>query len=137
MSISLIGVLHRSLDASSLRHQAISNNLANSDTPNYKPQRVHFEAALKEAMKEGLTSNSRKQFVAKLTNEKHIPFGQMPGLPIASVSEDNSIVTNENNGVDDDYEMSALSRNSIWYNALVQQTSHEFQLIQTAIKGRV
>lgn len=137
MSISLIGVLHRSLDASSLRHQAISNNLANSDTPNYKPQRVQFEAALKEAMKEGAIPTSRPTVVAKLTNEKHIPFGQMPGLPIASVSEDNSIVTNENNGVDVDYEMSALSRNSIWYNALVQQTSHEFQLIQTAIKGRV
>ena len=34
------------LDASSLRHQAIANNIANANTPGYIPLRVNFEEQL-------------------------------------------------------------------------------------------
>ena len=40
----------RALDAYALRHQAISNNLANINTPGYKRQTVRFEDQLAGAL---------------------------------------------------------------------------------------
>lgn len=34
------------LDAASLRHLALANNIANADSPGYSPQRVNFEQQL-------------------------------------------------------------------------------------------
>ena len=38
-----INVLDKAADASTLRHKAISHNIANIDTPGYKRQDVDFE----------------------------------------------------------------------------------------------
>ena len=46
-----VNVLDKALDASALRHEAISNNLANADTPNYKRQDVNFEVQLAKALR--------------------------------------------------------------------------------------
>ena len=43
---SYINVLDKAADAAWLRNEAISNNLANVDTPNYKRQDVSFEDEL-------------------------------------------------------------------------------------------
>ncbi len=131
MSISLLNLLGRSLDASALRQKAISNNLANAETPNYQPQRVVFEQTLKEAL------NSSTAFSGKRTDARHIPIGSQTQIPSPYMMQEKAIVNNDGNGVDVDYEMTALSRNSLWYNALAQQMNHEFNQLKTAIKGRV
>ena len=41
-----INVLNKAADASALRHKAISNNIANVDTPGYKRQDVNFGSVL-------------------------------------------------------------------------------------------
>ena len=41
-----IDVLNKAADPSALRHKAISNNIANVDTPGYKRQDVNFESIL-------------------------------------------------------------------------------------------
>ena len=46
-----VNVLDKALDASALRHEAISNNLANADTPNYKREDVNFEVQLAKALR--------------------------------------------------------------------------------------
>ena len=45
-----INVLDKAADASWLRNEAISNNIANVDTPNYKRQDVAFETELTRAL---------------------------------------------------------------------------------------
>ena len=42
-------ILHRALDVNSLRYTVTSNNLANSDVPNFKRTEVNFESELKRA----------------------------------------------------------------------------------------
>ena len=42
-------ILHRALDVNSLRYTVTSNNLANSDVPNFKRTEVNFESGLKRA----------------------------------------------------------------------------------------
>lgn len=51
-----LDMLKMALDAASLRHQAIANNIANVNTPGYAPARVDFEAqmgALRSALQQG------------------------------------------------------------------------------------
>ena len=61
------GVLEKTLNGLDLRNKAISNNLANVDTPNYKRRSVSFRNQLKSAM-EG--SND-----LATTNNRHIATG--------------------------------------------------------------
>ncbi|MBC7959290.1 MAG: hypothetical protein H7X94_05445 [Vallitaleaceae bacterium] len=41
-------VIHKALDAATIRNTAISQNLANIDTPNFKRKMVSFEEELKK-----------------------------------------------------------------------------------------
>ena len=50
MEYSNIDLLHRALDASNLRQETVSSNIANVNTPGYKAKRVEFESLLKDAM---------------------------------------------------------------------------------------
>ena len=45
-----INVLDKAADASWLRNEAIANNIANVDTPNYKREDVTFQKELKRAL---------------------------------------------------------------------------------------
>ena len=46
-----INVLDKAADAAWLRNEAITNNIANADTPGYKRQDISFETQLQKAMK--------------------------------------------------------------------------------------
>ncbi|MGG3466022.1 flagellar basal body rod protein FlgB [Neobacillus pocheonensis] len=122
-----ISILQKALDASVLRHNTISNNLANVSTPNYKPQKVVFEEMLK-----GELTNSN--FIGKRTSSKHIPIGG--SLTQAYVTEQPVMMQNSGNGVDVDQEMTDLTKNSIWYQTLTYQIGEEFNLLKTAIRSR-
>ncbi|PLS01456.1 flagellar basal body rod protein FlgB [Neobacillus cucumis] len=122
-----ISILNQALDVSVLRHNTISNNLANMDTPNYKPQKVVFEEVLK-----GELANS--SFEGTRSNTKHIPIGNSQARPF--ITEESVVTQNNGNGVDVDKEMSDLTENSIWYQTLSYQLSEEFNLLKTAIKSR-
>lgn len=122
-----ISVLKQALDASVLRHNAISNNLANVNTPNYKPQKVVFEELLK-----GELANT--SFKGKRSNEKHIPIGDTATRPY--ITEQSVVMQNSGNGVDVDQEMTDLTTNSIWYQTLSYQLGEELNLLKTAIKSR-
>ena len=130
MSVQVVNVLERALDASALRQKTISNNLANAETPHYQSQQVVFEEVLKEAINPGTS------FQGKRTDTRHIQIGSPSQLPVPQVMEKGTIHNNNGNGVDMDYEMTALSRNSLWYNALAQQINHEFNLLKTVVRGR-
>ena len=45
-----INIMDKAADASWKRESAISNNIANADTPGYKRQDVDFESALKREL---------------------------------------------------------------------------------------
>ncbi|MGJ7921954.1 flagellar basal body rod protein FlgB [Neobacillus sp. LXY-4] len=121
-------ILQNALDASVLRHNTISNNLANVNTPNYKPQKVIFEEILRGEI-------SNYSFSGKLTNSKHIPFGNN-SINKPYVADQPFTMQNNGNGVDVDSEMSDLTKNQIWYQTLTYQISEEFNLLKTAIRSR-
>lgn len=122
-----VSVLEQALSASSLRQKVISNNIANVNTPGYKKSEVSFEEMLESAI------GSDKLPMLK-TNEKHLPL-QKSGIPKPEVNVvGNTSIRTDGNNVDIDVEMADLAKNSIYYNAVVQQMSNYFSGIKSAIK---
>jgi flagellar basal-body rod protein FlgB len=134
LSTPTLSMFEKALDAASMRQRAISNNIANVDTPYYRSQSVTFESELQKALAKSSTT-----FVAYRTNEKHLAFG-LPSLeniePKLQIDSSAGPMQNAANNVDLDFEMINLARNQLWYNALVQQTNGQFTKLRTIIGGK-
>lgn len=127
-------VLEKTLDAVALRHQAIADNIANVNTPNYKKKGVSFEEELKMA----LYRSSGDKIPLSTTNPKHIAIGGLP-VPLLQpqVKVDNSTLwRKDGNNVDIDVEMAEMSKNTIKYESLTQRINQEFSMLKRAIEGR-
>lgn len=116
-----VNVLDKAADASWMRQEAISNNIANVNTPGYKRQDVAFEDSLQEAI-----SNSRY----RSTDEKVANLSKAD-LRIRSYTDSSGFSYRlDGNNVDIDTENAALTRNQLKYNALVDSINHEFSMIK-------
>ena len=120
--------MRQALQGFSMRQQALSQNLSNADTPNYKRMEVGFEAQL--AQKANLTERSPMV----TTDDRHFPFPSDPiGFsPVVSVDK-GSTLRRDGNNVDVDQEMSRLSQNEIGYNAATQFLSGRFAMLKYVI----
>jgi flagellar basal-body rod protein FlgB len=125
---TIIGVMSRALDASSLRQKSISNNIANVDTPNYKATTVSFEEMLRKEV--------NGSFVGSRTNDKHVTIGASGQIPTPVLKQDSAVLKNNGNGVDLDFEMTELSKNTLWYQSLTYSINEEFNLLKTVTRGR-
>ncbi|GHH99980.1 flagellar basal body rod protein FlgB [Neobacillus kokaensis] len=126
----LIGIMSSALDASALRQKSISNNIANADTPNYKPTKVSFEEMLQQEV--------QSRFAGNRTYPKHFVIGasHAASIPSAKLERENTVFSNSGNGVDLDFEMTQLSQNTIWYQSLTYGLNEEFNLLKASIRGR-
>ncbi|MFJ7726547.1 flagellar basal body rod protein FlgB [Neobacillus sp. NPDC097160] len=126
-----IAILQSALDASSLRQQVISNNIANAETPGFKTKQVVFEDILKQQI------NNQSKFVGNRTDSRHFAIGYSSAIPSAkTVNNTNTVMQSNGNNVDIDEEMSRMGKNSLWYYTLTQQLTSEFHQLSIAIKGR-
>ena len=124
-------ILEKALDATWLRNEVISNNIANVNTPGYKKAYVRFEEELAAAA-EFKTGSSKK-------SDKFLPIGNdRKSIPAPQIVEDSFTSTRrDNNNVDIDVEMGELAKNTIKFNALITQISKQFNGIRSAInEGR-
>lgn len=127
LSSPRVAVLEQALSASSLRQNAISNNIANVNTPGYKKSEVSFESMLQSAI------TGDKLPMVK-TNARHLPT-QKNGIPNPEINTvTNTSMRTDGNNVDIDVEMAELAKNSIYYNAVAQQLGNYFSGIKSAIK---
>ena len=116
----ITSLLEKGLDLASLRHWAISNNIANVNTPGYKRRDVDFQAEMRKAMEDRQSPGE--------------PGADGPGTVFVDQS---TSLRNDGNNVDVDFEMTCLAENSILYSALARQLSSRFQLMRTVItEGR-
>jgi flagellar basal-body rod protein FlgB len=126
-----LSVLERSLDSAALRQKVIANNVANVDTPNFKRSEVLFEDVLQQTM-------SDTNFRGTRTDSRHMVIGKgnprevMPEV----LTDERTLVNNNKNNVDIDYEMSQMSKNAMRYNVLIDRMAKELKGVRTAIEGR-
>lgn len=119
-----VNVLNKAADGAWLRNEAISNNIANATTPNYKRQDVAFEDALRSSIL-GATEGSldRKVHNANLSTVR------------PTVFTDNGQVSYrlDGNNVDPETENVYLAKNQLYYEGLMTSINHEFSTMKTAM----
>lgn len=126
-------IIEKALDASWLRNEAISQNIANVDTPNYKRKTVLFEEYLNRAMDKSRVNGQK-------THASHLSVGG------SAVDKVNPVVIYDHkalsyrldgNNVDIESESASMAKNTIKYNVLVQSLNAGFNRLRSVIsEGR-
>ena len=120
-----INVLNRAADAAWQRNEAISNNIANVDTPGYKRQDVAFESVLQQA----LGNNRYQSMDDKVAN---VNLSRLRGR--AYVDYANYSYRLDGNNVDIENENVMLAENQLKYQGVISSINQEFTNLQTVMK---
>jgi flagellar basal-body rod protein FlgB len=128
-----VDILHRTMDAATIRQQVLANNIANADTPNFKRSTLNFESELKRA----LESENVRKMPAAVTHGKHISFDRVQDyrevgprrfLDYLSQSDNNG------NNVDAEQESMLLLQNQLRYNLLTRSVSNQFNQLNIVLR---
>ena len=112
-------LMKEALDYRAVRQDMIASNIANADTPFYRPKDIRFEEKLIEEKQKLFQKESHKLELAK-TSSKHLDSIENSDNKKAQVFfRDGHMARNDGNSVDLDVETSEMAKNSIMYNALV------------------
>ena len=128
--------LESAISARAIRQDLISGNIANADTPYYKPKDINFEDALiAQANKE--FSHTKKLSLAKTDPKMMDPIDEDINKPTIFF-RDGHLARNDGNSVDLDVETTELSKNSVMYNATIEALKKDasiFRAVLTASKN--
>jgi len=127
-------ILEKSLYYRQIRQDLIASNIANADTPFYKPRDIRFEEAL-EAEKNKLYNKSPKRLELAKTSSMHLEPKDIDDdfKPIIFL-RDGHLTRNDGNSVDIDVETSEMAKNAIAYNATVAAIKKEMQIFNAVIE---
>ena len=138
-------ILTHALDGLTSRQSVISANLANIDTPNYQPKTVDFETALRSEVA-ALGSSPGNAYspsggpaadvAMKTTDPRHFSIlGTLGEDFTAAVSVANENIRNDNNKVDLETEMTALTQTQIKYSADSRLITSKFAQLYDVLGG--
>ena len=99
-----------------LRHEALSENIANVNTPGYRRKDVDFHTALQNAMPGGSAV--------------------LAATPIAAADDAGAPMRPDGNSVDIDTESANLAQNALEYEALTQVLRVRAEILQIAMGTR-
>ncbi len=126
------GLLELSMRARAARHEVLSANIANADTPGYRPRDLDFNSVIHSAVEtEGLSAEERDQRMQQLSNspldlESAI---YQPEFPDDRQGEDRL----DGNSVSLDRQMGLLTENSLAYEANLTLLSRTLAKLRYAI----
>ncbi|MCE3037447.1 flagellar basal body rod protein FlgB [Helicobacter sp. faydin-H20] len=114
-------LVYEALDYRSLRQDMIASNIANVDTPYYRPRDIDFEHYLARESARIFDNQASLQLEMAQTSRNHlsglIENNQEDGMP-TNFFRDGHLARNDGNSVDLDVETSEMGKNSIMYQAL-------------------
>jgi flagellar basal-body rod protein FlgB len=109
-------LLSEMIRAASMRHQVLSRNIANIDTPGYRPMEVSFGEELRMAADVGDAGATIVR--ATVVADPATAAGRYDG-----------------NAVDLDRQMAKMAENALWHNIMIQTLNSRMNLLRTAIRG--
>jgi flagellar basal-body rod protein FlgB len=103
--------IESAMNGSMLRQNLLANNLANADTPNYKPEDVNFQQTLATAMSQGQSPTA-------------VQFTPYAAAKVTGI---------DGNGVDADLTNAQIAENGLLYQDLTQIAAAREGILQTAM----
>ena len=105
--------LQRAIEGAAQRQTALASNLANANTPNFKPKDVDFHSALQAAFATG-DRNAVSSAGFQTTTQT-------------------DVMRQDGNGIDVDVESAKMAQNGLEYQALVQVARGRIDILQSAM----
>lgn len=116
-----IEMLSTALDFRSERHKVIASNIANIDTPDYRPKDIVFKEALEAIIsKNGVTMTKSRS-------------GHMPEQSIPTDRAGFEVI-NSGERVNLDSEMAKLAENNLMHNLTVELLARKFRGLDTFLR---
>ena len=120
-------ILDKAADASWMRENVITNNIANIDTPGYKRQDVDFESVLQKAL--GKTKYSS---LDKKVRELNQDLGKLTTTSYTDAANYSNRL--DRNNVDENTENAELASESLRYQLMTTAITNNFSRMQTVLK---
>ena len=120
-------ILDKAADASWMRENVITNNIANIDTPGYMRQDVDIESVLQKAL--GKTKYSS---LDKKVRELNQDLGKLTTTSYTDAA--NYSYRLDRNNVDENTENAELASESLRYQLLTTAITNNFSRMQTVLK---
>jgi len=117
-----INMLSAMLNFRSNRHKLIASNVANLDTPGYRPKDINFKKEL------GLALGNGSKLTVRKTDTRHLPLNSMNSNGI------DSGVVSCGKKVNIDKEMAKLAENHLMYNLTVELLARKFRGIKNTLR---
>ncbi len=113
-------LIKEALNYRAARQDMIASNIANVDTPFYRPRDISFGDHLTEKANK-LQNRASDNLALAQTDGKHIPLqAETSHSKATTFFRDGHMARNDGNSVDLDVETTEMSKNSIMFNALIQ-----------------
>ncbi|WP_147821000.1 flagellar basal body rod protein FlgB [Salidesulfovibrio onnuriiensis] len=126
---SHINVTAKVLDMRLERQNLVMGNIANANTPEYKPRKLEFEDKLQTALALNMKGKLTK------TNDMHMPAEFDPnGFKGNGLKEFRPRYVYGEDSVDLEKEVTTMAKNTMMYNALTSVIKKNFTGIQHAIQ---
>jgi len=123
------------LDYRAMRQDMIASNIANADTPFYKPRDIRFEDVLAQKEAKILKKDNNKLEMA-ITSPKHISAKEIDqDFEPTIYFRDGQMARNDGNSVDIDVETTQMSKNSVMFNALIRANKKDTMIFRSVIEA--
>lgn len=129
-----VDLIHRSLDAETVRRETIANNMANAEVPNFKRSEVNFESSLLRALE---SENQRPAVEMTVRDPRHLSNVQVLDYQDVRPRRVLDYLTQSKpngNNVDPDKEFQLLVENQMKYMLLTQSASYEFKQVNSVLR---
>ena len=118
-------LMEKSMNYLWAKQAAISDNIANAETPNYKAKLVTFEESLREKLEQALGSNAPRRNARQVLSESE--------FAVVRTAESTRM---DDNGVNVTEQMVELVRNAYQLQYVMHSINTDLVTLRTAIKGQ-
>ncbi len=127
-----VNKLSLGLNKASLRHNVLSDNLANVNTPGFKRSDVQSHSLFAQQLSQMRTTGLKR------TNARHLAAASSrTGQPFSVVTDYTSAMRNDGNNVDMERERVYLLENQLYYDSLIDAVNRKLSQVRSVIgEGR-
>lgn len=126
-------LVYKAMDYRSLRQDLIASNIANVDTPFYRPKDLDFETLLAQKKAEVFDHKKDQILELAITNKRHLEPSLDESKKATIFFRDGHLAKNDGNSVDLDIETSEMGKNSTMYLALTAALKKHRSIVNYAI----
>jgi flagellar basal-body rod protein FlgB len=126
-------LMKEAMDYRAARQDMIASNIANVNTPNYRPRDIRFEEALAQKSAEIYADKSDTLQMTKTSSAHLSGLSSTHETRATTFFRDGHMARNDGNSVDLDVESSEMAKNSTMFNALTAAIKKDSMIFKSVI----